>query len=217
MKTVVRKCLVVSTVGVAAAIAPYTGASAATFKPTIANVRGPVANAGFETVDGSGCVVTDVFVSANSGVEQDLPTTTHVGVASVSIYRYNACTGDEYINAAGYTDRLPAGAFSVSKQLDRARLVTTIPVDDLTSGTAYDVAVDVTWTGTSVITRDHANTNDRYPACHVLNRWKGSGRTADAMGTVSVGTTNFTPTTSQWGEVGTVISGFEVIGCADAG
>jgi hypothetical protein len=47
----------------------------------------------------------------------------------------------------------------------------------------------------------------------VLNRWKGSGRTADAAGTVSDGATNYTPTATHDAEIGYVIDGFEVIGC----
>jgi hypothetical protein len=102
----------------------------------------------------------------------------------------------------------------VSKQLTTARLVADVPLDDLVSGTTMPVHVDMTWTGTSAIVRNHSNTNDIYGRdCHVLNRWKGSGRTADAAGTVSDGTTNFTETPTHDAEIGYVIDGFEVIGC----
>jgi len=90
----------------------------------------------------------------------------------------------------------------------------TITATNIDTGATFDVTVEMAWTSTSAITRDHSNTNDRYPGgCHVLNRWKGSGRDAVASGIVSDGVTNFTPRSSDFGEIGSVIDGFEVIGC----
>ena len=77
----------------------------------------------------------------------------------------------------------------------------------------FDVTVNVDWTGTGDIVRDHSNTNDTYPGCHIINRWKGSGRDANASGVVSDGVTDFTPDPSQGAEVGYVIDGFEIMGC----
>ena len=53
-----------------AALAPCSGASAAS-NPLVegAGLRGPLVNAGFSTTDPTGCVETDVYVSANSGTE----------------------------------------------------------------------------------------------------------------------------------------------------
>ena len=103
----------------------------------------------------------------------------------------------------------------MSNQLDSAHLVADVSLADLVSGSTFTVHVDVSWTGPSAITRDHSNTNDLYSHfCHVLNRWKGSGRTADAAGSVSDGTTNFASTPTHQAEIGYVIDGFEVIGCS---
>jgi hypothetical protein len=179
-----------------------------------AGLKGPLVNAEFSTTDPSGCVATDVFVSANSGTEQDHPGTTAYGVASVSIYRYDACTDATLLQAVGLNDALQPSEFQVSQQLDRASLDTTISVTNIDTGAAFDVDVTVDWTGTSDISRDHSNSNELYPGCHVINRWKGSGREAVAAGTVTDGVTDFTPTPSQSGEIGFVVDGFEVIGCA---
>jgi hypothetical protein len=219
MRTLLKKAAVVWTVGSLAALVPAAAASAALpNQPAGGSNRGPLVNAGFETVDPSGCIVTDTFVSANSGIAQAHPKTPEAGPVNdveVSVYKYDACNDyTSLIDAAGLLTSLPAGAFTVSNQLTTAHLVADVPLDDLVSGTTFTVHVDVTWTGTSAITRNHSNTNDIYSRnCHVLNRWKGSGRTADAAGTVSDGTTNYTPTPSNNGEIGYVIDGFEVIGC----
>jgi len=210
------KSLVALTFGAVSALTPYSIATATAADPPLvagSGLRGPLVNAGFSTTDPSGCVVTDVYVSANSGTEQDHPGTVAYGVASVSIYRYDACTDTTLLQAVGLNDALGSGEFQVSRQLDWASLETTIDVTDIDTGNVFGVNVNVDWTGTSDLTRNHSNTKDVYPGCHVINRWKGSGRQAVASGAVSDGVENFTPGPSQSAEIGYVIDGFEVIGC----
>jgi len=191
-------------------------ASAASDRVTVENMRGPLVNAWFSSTDQSGCIETDTFVTAQRTTDQLLPGRgTTAGIAAVSISQYDACTDTSLLQAVGQTDSLGAAELQFSNQVDWASLQTTITVTNIDTGDAFDVSVNVAWAGTSDITRDHSNTNDLYGGgCHVLNRWKGSGRTADASGLVSDGATNFTPTTSQYAEIGVVIDGFEVIDCA---
>jgi hypothetical protein len=210
----IRRALTILSLGLLV-LSPLSVASAATDKVTVENLRGPLVNAFFSSIDPSGCIETDTFVSANRPTDQQLPgrgTTT--GIGSVSIFVYNSCTDTSVLQAVGETDTLAAADFQVSRQLDWATLHTTITVTNIDTGDTFDVTVNVALVGSSDIHRDHENTNDRYGGgCHVLNRWKGTGRDADASGSVSDGVTNFTPTTSQWGEIGVVIDGFEVIDC----
>jgi len=197
----------------AAALLP-SSAAAAPGKVTEVHLRGPLVNASFSTTDATGCVTTDVFVSANSGTEQDQPGSTHYAVASVQIYQYDACTDTTLRDATGLTDTLPAGAFQVSQQVDLASLHTAIVVSDLVSGASSTVTVDVGWVGVGDVVRNHSNTNDIYPGCHIINRWKGTGRDATATGTVSDGATNLIPASSDFAEIGFVHDGFEIMGCS---
>jgi hypothetical protein len=196
-------------------LTPWSLASAATDRVTVENLRGPLINAFFSSTDPSGCIETDTFVSANRDTDQQLPgpgSTT--GIGSVSIFEYDACTDTTILQAVGENDNLAAAEFQVSRQLDWASLRTTITATNIDTGDTFDVSVDVGLVGTGDIHRDHSNTNDFYGGgCHVLNRWKGTGRDAQASGVVTDGATNFTPTTSQFGEIGVVIDGFEVIDC----
>jgi hypothetical protein len=211
---VLIKSLAALTLGAISTLAPNGVGNAADDKTvTTMSLRGPLVDAEFTSTDPSGCVQTDVFVAANSGTEQDHPSTASVGVASVNIYQYDSCTGTTLLQAVGLDDTLGPGDFQVSKQLDRASLNSMIKATDIDTGNTYDVNVHVDWTGAGAITRDHSNTNDVYPGCHIINRWKGSGRDANASGVVSDGATNFTPGPSQGAEVGFVTDGFEIIGC----
>ena len=197
------------------AFLPYSIVSAGSSKATVVNLRGPTVNAVFSDTDSTGCIYTEVFVTASGGTDQELPSQgTPIRIGAVNIYKYDACTDTTLINASGFNDSLPAGDFQISKQLDWASLHTTLNLTDINTNESFAVNVNVNWTGTSDITRNHENTNDiYYRGCHVLNRWKGSGRTANASGTVSDGVTNFTPSASQYADINLVIDGFEVIGC----
>ena len=187
--------------------------SAASAKVTVENMRGSLVNAWFSTTDG--CIQTDTFVTANGSTDQLLPGRgTRTDIAAVNIFRYDSCTDTVLLAAVGQADALPAGDLQVSRQLDSASLHTTITVTNIDTGETFDVDVDVDWVGTSDITRDDVNSNDKFGGCHVLNRWKGSGRDAVASGSVSDGVTNFTPSASDSADIGFVIDGFEVIDCA---
>jgi len=214
MHASMRAALALSTAALLVLI-PFSGVAAASDTVTVQNNRGPLANAWFSTLDPSGCVETDTFVTANRPTYQQLPgrgTTT--GIAAVSVFEYDRCLDTVLLDAVGASDAVPAAAFQVSNQLDRAALATTITLTNIDTGATFDATVDVAWIGTSDIVRNHDNTNDFYGGgCHVLTRWKGSGRTAEASGRVSAGVTNFTPATSQSAEIGFVVDGFEVINC----
>ena len=54
-------------------LSPLSVASAATDRVTVENLRGPLINAFFSSIDPSGCIETDTFVSANRPTDQQLP------------------------------------------------------------------------------------------------------------------------------------------------
>jgi hypothetical protein len=191
-------------------------ATAASGKVEVEHQRGPLANAWFTSFDPSGCVETDTFVSANQPTDHHLSGRGSTAViGAVSVFVYDLCTDTVLLQAAGYTDDLSPDDLVVSNQLDAATLNAVVQLTNIDTGGVFDVRVQVSWSGTSDLYRDHSNTNDRYPGgCHVLNRWKGSGRSAMAWGSVSDWLTNFTPVVTEQAEVGFVHDGFVVIGCA---
>jgi len=211
----IKRGLIASTVTLLV-LAPASIAAAATGgKVTTEHQRGPLINASFTSFDASGCIETDTFVTANRPTVHEIPgNATTTGIGAVNVFEYDSCTDTTLLHAVGELDTLSDAQFQVSNQYDWAALHATIPVTEIDTGATFDLRVDVTLVGTSVIARDHENTNDFYGGgCHVLNRWKGSGRTATASGVVSDGVTNFTPVSTDSAEIGLVIDGFVVINC----
>src|SRR5215470_13803008 len=148
MKALLVKSLSVLILIVPAVLAPHAMASAASGKVAVLNLRNHLVNAVFSDTDPAGCLRTDVFVTADSGTEQDLPSTQTFALAAVSIYRYDSCTNTTLLDATGSNDTLPAGDFQVLAQLDKASLATTFTVSDLVSSSSFEVNVNVGWTGT---------------------------------------------------------------------
>ena len=78
----------------------------------------------------------------------------------------------------------------------------TRSVADVVSRRAYAVSIDLTWTATGPISRDVTNDpHSTTPGFVVENHFQGSFRPAQAVGTVVVGSTNYTPTASYDAEV----------------
>jgi len=214
VKPSIRLALAISCLGVLI-LTPWSIADAASGKVESAHQRGPLVNASFTSFDGSGCIETDAFVSANRPTDHHVPSdATTTTILAVSVFEYDLCTDTVLLQAAGETETLDPTVLAVSNQFDRASVHATLPVTNIDTGAVFDITVNVSFVATSDLVRDHSNTNDQYPGgCHVLNRWKGTGRDAVASGEVSDGLTSFTPTSSSSAEIGAVVDGFVVIGC----
>jgi hypothetical protein len=214
MHALVRSGLALVSIG-ALVLAPTAVADAASSKVSVVNQRGPLVNASFTSFDASGCIETDTFVTANLPAYQQLPGQPVTTLAAgVSIFEYDSCTDSTILQASGDTVALSLADLQVSKQLDWATLSARLTLTNIDTNATFDVDVNVAWSGTSTIHRDDVNSNDFYGGgCHVLNRWKGSGRTAVASGSVSDGVTNYTAESTENAEIGFVIDGFEVLDC----
>jgi hypothetical protein len=178
---------------------------------TVFKFRGETASAFFSSTDG--CIATDVFISATEGVSQNPPGKGDpISQAFIFISQYNFCTDTLLLNAEGFA-LLSNADFDVSGKLDLATLNTTINVFDFVSNTSFDIFIDLTWTGIGPLSRQSNNSHFNTPGCKIHSRFRGTFRSAEASGTVSDGTTNFTPEPSLGADLGLVKSGDVVIGC----
>jgi hypothetical protein len=177
----------------------------------IIKFRGDGAQAFFSSTDG--CIVTDVSVSATDGIFQNPPGKgSPVFDVFLFISQYDFCTDTQLLRASGYT-QLADAEFQVSPQLDSATLNTTVNVFDFESNTSFDVFVNLAWTGISPLSRDSSKFHFKSPGCNYHLRIRGDFRFAEASGSVSDGTTNFTPDPSVDARIYSSKSGEVVIGC----
>jgi hypothetical protein len=173
--------------------------------------RGPTAIATF--INTSGCIYTETAVTATESQDRNEPGPgEHSSLAAVSISQFNTCTETPLYVAYGDTPLSP-GEFQISNTLDWATLNTTIPVFNEISGTTFDVSVNLTWTATGPITRQHGNEHLHTPDCIVNSHAERDQRLAQATGTVVYGGTNFTPEPSVDAILISLKNGTVLIGC----
>jgi hypothetical protein len=156
---------------------------------------GATAIAHFETRSPDGClaIVTDVFA-----VNGQL-TTTPAGHAAGSAAEVYAGAID-FCHAAsvpfsvyGESDLSP-GQFVVDTTLASATLIAAIPVVDRVTGGTFVVDVNVSWAAVVSPQVTRSVTTHFVPDGTIdINRSSGTYRTADAKGTVLLGSMNVTP------------------------
>lgn len=180
--------LALALTGVVATPGPAAGAETLhlTFK-------GRSALAFFSSVDASGCVVTNVSVFADDGrVKRTDDPNVAESATAVTIFQENVCTGAVLLFADGFA-ALGADDFQIDKDLMAATLNTTIELSDLLSGKSFPVNISMAWTGEGPAFRGKAHSQFNRPGLKYIFRSDSTFRMATASGTVSDGTTDFTP------------------------
>jgi len=167
--------------------------------------KGQFAEAVFDSLDPSGCVETFVFVEGVNGTVKETGHPTVSSMAVITIDQFDFCTGTETLFAEGQAT-LAAGEFQI-KMLTTATLNATIEVFDFVSGASFPVDVSVSWTGVGATTTQKDHFQIKGPDFKVNSRFMGTFRDATASGTVSDGTTNFTPESAVFADMGSVKQG----------
>lgn len=168
--------------------------------------KGQFAEVGFDSLDPSGCVDTFVYVEGVNGTVKETGQPTASSLAVVVIDQFDFCTSTELLFAQGEAT-LAAGEFQIDKMLTTATLDTTIEVFDEVSGTSFPVDISVSWTGVGATTTQKDHFQIHGPDFKVNSRFMGTFRDATASGTVSDGTTNFTPESAVFADMGSVKQG----------
>jgi hypothetical protein len=184
------------------------GGGGGTFK-----LKGQTASAHFSNVDQSGCIYTDIYIYASEEIvsTQPGPGTPSSG-ASVSIYKFDACTGTQLLGADGFIP-LAESDFQVSKKLESAGLNTTVTVFDYLSGASYDVSIALTWTATSPLGHQTSQSHYQFAGCHQKFHNNGTFRFAQASGSVSDGVTDFAASPFADASISSVKTGSVSTGC----
>jgi hypothetical protein len=110
---------------------------------------------------------------------------------AVSVERIDTCTAT-VLQADGFAFLEPAD-FQIDDNLNSATLDTTIELTDLNSGVTFSVEVNLRWAGTGRTTTETIHEHIEQAGYKVIQRGTATVRAATATGTVTDGTTNFTP------------------------
>ncbi len=151
--------------------------------------HGLSALANFDNVSPDGCIDTFVFVDGS----QNTVNQQTFSEADISIGKADICTNTPLLSAFGSTSN---PNFQVGDKLLSASLNTTISVFDFVSGSTFNVSVSVAWTSTSAIGHENSTSHFHTKAFTENAHFNADFRDANASGTVSDGTTNFTPSPS---------------------
>ena len=163
---------------------------------TVFRFHGISAFAFFDNVSSDGCIDTSVDVDGTqNGTSSE---------ADVFIGKFDNCMGTPLLLAFGSTFNPD---FQVSNKLASASLSATISVFDDVSSTTFNVSVNTTWTATGPLSHEiqsfHFQTKGFIDNFHLNAAFRDAG----ASGTVSDGTTNFTPSPSLFAQIASVKSG----------
>jgi hypothetical protein len=150
--------------------------------------KGRGAEASFDSSDG--CIYTSVNIELGENM-----------LYSLGIHQRNVCSGQFLLEAYGFQS-LSKSELRYSGNLKSATWVSTVHVEDFERGLSFDVFADLTWTGTGTIQTYHEHYNySPYPGCHINLLIKEGFRDARVSGTISDGTTNFTPELASSGRL----------------
>ena len=165
-------------------------ASGTTF---VFSFHGSSAFAFFDNLSPDGCIDTSVSVD---GFQNTVNNQTTSG-ADIFIGQFNNCTNTQLLAAFGSTG---SPTFQIDRKLLSASLNTTISVTDFVSNKTFDVSVNLTWTSTSAIRHEISTSHFHTKGFTESAHFNAEFRDANASGTVSDGTTNFTPSPSVFAQ-----------------
>jgi hypothetical protein len=168
---------------ISALVAPAT-ARAASGAATIVKFNGPSAFATFDST--SGDIETFVIVVGTQPAGASPQVT-------VIINQFDLNTGTTLLSASGSTS---TATFQLGPNLSSATTSATVPLTDTVSGDSFNVEVNVAWTASSPLMHQNNTTVTHTPSVTMVFHSTALLRNADASGTVSDGTTNFTPSSS---------------------
>jgi hypothetical protein len=166
-------------------------AHAASGQTIVIKGHGLHVESGFDYKSPDGCIETTVYVDAFQNIVHKQT----VSTADAFIGKFNNCTNTTLLYASGGTDN---PTFQINKDLLSASLSATIPVTDTVSGNTFSVFVNMTWTSTGGIQHQIITQHYRTQGFTINSHSNADIRDAIASGTVSDGTTNYTPSGTLW-------------------
>ena len=154
--------------------------------------KGSVAFATFQSTDSTGCIVTQVFIGDSLETVHDPPGgPQYVPVLTVEVDQFNLCNQTALLSGQGITNTFTS---SIANNLSSASLSATVGLFDFISGNNLNnVTFNLNWTGTGDVQHGSSVVHFNADGTTVIAHSIGAFRSGQASGTVSDGTTNYTP------------------------
>jgi hypothetical protein len=126
--------------------------------------------------------------------------------ATIAVSQFDDCTQTLLVLGEGFAVLAP-GQFQIDSQLTTASLTATIEIADAVSGASIPLDLSVHWTGVGDTFSSKDRFHQTFPGIKIVKRFDGTGRLAAASGTVSDGTTNFTPEPASFAQLSSLKRG----------
>jgi hypothetical protein len=181
-------------IGLALALMAYALPAYAAAEAEHLRFTGLTVQANFTSTEG--CTETIVWVHASDGTvifEPGGPEAASGG--DVSLFQRDVCTDTELRRAYGRTQLTP-DQFLIDEEFTTASLAARIDVFDAVSGADIPLDVNITWTGHGDTYNQDEKSHEETPGLKVHFYLDGIFRNGIASGTISDGTTNYSPTLS---------------------
>lgn len=164
------------------------------------------ADAGAEFSSDVGGVQTQTFVFASDQAVSDPffgsfeGSFVEIGISQFDPGNPRNPRDDTFHSFFGFAELAPE-QFQLSSDLSAATLNAVVTVCEGPSD-CFDVSIDLTWSPTGEVRVGSGRANERFNGCKIHTTFSNSFSDATAAGTVSDGTTNFTPNASDFGHLG---------------
>jgi hypothetical protein len=193
-----KRALVVISVLVLLIMASEPTATVRAAATTTYTFQGNTALASFSSYDPTGCISSNVYILVSEGrIRSSIDGNSASAGADISISQYDYCASQERISASTYAAPLALSDFQVANGLSSATLHTTISVFDYITNTPLTVQVALNWMSNSDVSRTLSHFHSGSPSFIVNSHFQGLSRSAIASGTISLGATNLTPSTTD--------------------
>ena len=161
-------------------------------------ITGTSALATFSHLDETGCVWTDVYVSASLGTVFDsFSKRNTVRNVTVVVSMYDVCLGVLTNSIAGHLSE-DNFLFEIDHKLGWARLIALVPTCDMVSTNCFDLLVVMEWWATGSATHEVVTLVEHVPGYLLTIHANGDLQGAFASGSVTSGDWNMTPNPSDY-------------------
>lgn len=180
---------VLGNIGIDRTAMPSASSTAHVVQVQRTRTNGQAATASFESIDPTGCIITDAAISASKGSVRQSDslgsTKTTSQAVIVLLVVFDQCAGNLLLSAFGLSNDDDADIIDIDPLLRKAKAKSTVPMVDMISGVPFDVNVDMAWTATAPAVFTRYGSVQHTPGFTMASHFVGFSRPATAVGTIT--------------------------------